>query len=151
MTRHEFSRRHFMGLSGAGATGLLGAQLPFSSALAQNSATYEPDLVVHNARVYTVDPLEPRAEAFAAKGGRLIAIGKTDDVKPLAGRRTQVYDAKGMTVVPGFIDAHNHAPGQILLYEVVVGNPYQVEFVTIAQALGADPVRILRAFLQCIG
>jgi predicted amidohydrolase YtcJ len=37
-----------------------------------------------------------------------------------------------MTVVPGFIDAHNHAPGNILLYEVLVGNPYQVEFVTIA-------------------
>jgi predicted amidohydrolase YtcJ len=34
--------------------------------------------------------------------------------------------------VPGFIDAHNHAPGAILLYEVLVGNPYQVEFVTIA-------------------
>ena len=37
-----------------------------------------------------------------------------------------------MTVVPGFIDAHNHAPGAILLYEVLVGNPYEVEFVTIA-------------------
>jgi predicted amidohydrolase YtcJ len=34
--------------------------------------------------------------------------------------------------VPGFIDAHKHAPGAILLYEVLVGNPYQVEFVTIA-------------------
>ena len=132
MIRHEFSRRYFMGLSGVGVTGLLGAQLPFGSALAQNGATYEPELVVHDARVYTVDPLESRAEAFAVKGGRFIAIGKNDDVKPLAGRRTQVYDAKGMTVVPGFIDAHNHAPGQILLYEVIVGNPYQVEFVTIA-------------------
>jgi predicted amidohydrolase YtcJ len=37
-----------------------------------------------------------------------------------------------MTIVPGFIDAHNHAPGAILLYEVLVGNPYDVEFVTIA-------------------
>jgi len=34
--------------------------------------------------------------------------------------------------VPGCIDAHNHAPGAILLYDVIVGNPYQVEFVTIA-------------------
>jgi predicted amidohydrolase YtcJ len=37
-----------------------------------------------------------------------------------------------MTVVPGFVDAHNHAPGAILLYEVLVGKPYEVEFVTIA-------------------
>ena len=36
-----------------------------------------------------------------------------------------------MTIVPGFIDCHNHAPGNVLLYEVVVGNPYVVEFVTI--------------------
>ena len=37
-----------------------------------------------------------------------------------------------MTIVPGFIDCHNHAPGDTLLYEVLVGNPYVVEFVTIA-------------------
>jgi predicted amidohydrolase YtcJ len=36
-----------------------------------------------------------------------------------------------MTVVPGFIDCHNHAPGNTLLYEVIVGNPFEVEYVTI--------------------
>ena len=36
-----------------------------------------------------------------------------------------------MTIVPGFIDCHNHAPGDTLLYEVIVGNPFEVEFVTI--------------------
>ncbi len=36
-----------------------------------------------------------------------------------------------MTVVPGFIDCHNHAGGDVLLYEVLVGNPFEVEFVTI--------------------
>ena len=36
-----------------------------------------------------------------------------------------------MTVIPGFIDCHNHAPGTQLLTEVIVGNPYDVEFVTI--------------------
>jgi predicted amidohydrolase YtcJ len=36
-----------------------------------------------------------------------------------------------MTIVPGFIDTHNHAPGEVLVYEVLVGNPYVVEFVTI--------------------
>ena len=36
-----------------------------------------------------------------------------------------------MTVVPGFTDCHNHAGGEVLLYEVLVGNPFEVEFVTI--------------------
>jgi predicted amidohydrolase YtcJ len=40
-----------------------------------------------------------------------------------------------MTIVPGFIDCHNHAGGVVLLYEVLVGNPYVVEFVTIASII----------------
>jgi len=52
-------------------------------------------------------------------------------MKGLIGKKTQTIDAKQMTIVPGFIDCHNHAPGNELLYEVLVGNPYDVEFVTI--------------------
>jgi hypothetical protein len=74
----------------------------------------------------------PRAEAFAVTGGRFSAVGRTADVRGLAGARTRTLDAKGMTVVPGFIDTHNHAGGTTLLYEVLVGNPFEVEFVTIA-------------------
>ena len=40
-----------------------------------------------------------------------------------------------MTIVPGFIDTHNHAGGTTLLYEVLVGNPFEVEFVTIASII----------------
>src|SRR5208282_3154016 len=58
-------------------------------------------------------------------------IGSSSEIKSLAGKRTQTFDAKQMTVVPGFIDCHNHAPGDVLLYEVLVGNPFVVEFVTI--------------------
>jgi predicted amidohydrolase YtcJ len=121
-----------MGLSGTGIAGLLGAQWPAGQAAAAIDSAQEPDLVVFNAKVYTVDPLEPRAQAFAVKAGRFVAVGSDEDVKTLIGKRTQTFDARQMTVVPGFIDAHNHAPGAILLYEVLVGNPYQVEFVTIA-------------------
>jgi predicted amidohydrolase YtcJ len=91
----------------------------------------EPDLLIFNAKVYTVDPSMPKAEAFAVKAGRFTAVGSTADMKALAGKRTQTYDAKQMTVVPGFIDCHNHATGSVLLYEVLVGNPFVVEFVTI--------------------
>jgi predicted amidohydrolase YtcJ len=90
------------------------------------------DFVVLNARVYTVDSRAPEAEAFAVKDGRFVAAGSTEDIKTLIRKGTQTFDAKQMTVVPGFIDCHNHAPGNVLLYEVLVGNPYVVEFVTIA-------------------
>jgi predicted amidohydrolase YtcJ len=91
----------------------------------------EPDLVVLNARIYTMDPAMPRADALAVKAGRFVAVGKSTDIRGLAGKRTVISDLKQMTVVPGFIDCHNHAGGTTLLYEVLVGNPFEVEFVTI--------------------
>ena len=119
-------RREFMALGAAGAVGLVararGWQAP------QNAA---PDLVVVNARVYTMEPSSPRAEAFAISGGRFVSVGSNAAMRSLAGRSTQTIDAKQMTVVPGFADCHNHAPGDVLLYEVLVGNPFEVEFVPI--------------------
>jgi predicted amidohydrolase YtcJ len=70
-----------------------------------------PDLVVYNARVYTIDPSLPRAEAFAVKNGRFVAIGTNAEVRALAAADTQRIDAAGMTVVPGFIDTHSHPSG----------------------------------------
>jgi predicted amidohydrolase YtcJ len=104
---------------------------PWLGPAAFAAGSSDPDLVVFNAKVYTIDPLMPRAEAFAVKAGRFMAVGSSEEIKSLAGERTQTCDAEQMTIVPGFIDAHNHAPGAILLYEVLVGNPYDVEFVTI--------------------
>src|SRR4029079_5091803 len=91
----------------------------------------DPELVVYNANVYTVDSALARAQAFAIAGSRFVAVGRTAEMRALAGRTTQTFDAKGMTIVPGFIDTHNHAGGTTLLYEVLVGNPFEVEFVTI--------------------
>ena len=132
MAKHRFNRREFICLSGAGVGGLVSTPWTIRTAVAQISAAQAPDLVVFNAKVYTVDPLTPRAEAFAIKADRFVAVGSSNEVKSLIGPRTQTFDARQLTVVPGFIDAHNHAPGAILLYEVIVGNPYEVEFVTIA-------------------
>ena len=89
------------------------------------------DLIVSNAKVYTVDSRMPRADAFAVKNGRFVAVGNLDEMKGLSGRMSRYFDAKGMIVLPGFIDTHNHGGGEELLYEVLVGNPYEVEFVTI--------------------
>ena len=129
--RHR--RREFMGLTGAGlAAAASGSWLRSTPAVAAALADpQDADLVVFNAKVATVDAGAPSAEAFAVKAGRFAAVGSTQDIKALIGKGTQAYDAKQMTIVPGFTDCHNHAPGNTLLYEVIVGNPYEVEFVTI--------------------
>jgi predicted amidohydrolase YtcJ len=128
-----------MGLAGAGLAGAAAAASPADSSGSALGATQavpgvaaDPDLVVFNAKVYTMDPQAPRAEAFAVKGGRFIAVGATAEIKALAGKSTQAFDAKQMTILPGFTDCHNHAGGGTLLYEVLVGNPFEVEFVTIS-------------------
>jgi hypothetical protein len=126
-----------MGLTAAGVAGALTpawlerSTSQFDSRAPQAPAV-DPDLVVYNAKAYTMDSTAPRAQAFAVSGGRFVAIGSTADIRALAGKRTQTIDAKQMTVVPGFTDCHNHAGGTTLLYEVLVGNPFEVEFVTIA-------------------
>jgi predicted amidohydrolase YtcJ len=85
---------------------------------AQSAAGGEPDLVLLNAGVLTSDAAAPRAEAFAVKNGRFIAVGSTSDVRNLTNGRTPVIDAQRMTVVPGFIDAHSHPSGVDELYGV---------------------------------
>src|SRR4029078_5413821 len=88
-----------------------------------------------NAKVYTIDVALPRCDAFACAGSRFSAVGTSADMRALAGKRTRTFDATGMTIVPGFIDTHNHAGGTTLLYEVLVGNPFEVEFVTIQSVI----------------
>ena len=78
----------------------------------------EADMIVVNARVYTVDAAQPRAEAFAIKNGRFIAVGSTADIRNLATPRTRVIDAQAATVTPGFMDCHSHAGGVEELYGV---------------------------------
>ncbi|HLG99061.1 MAG TPA: amidohydrolase [Bryobacteraceae bacterium] len=124
--KQRHSRREFMGLTGGGIAAALGA--PWVAMAADER---DADLVVLNAKVYTVDSQAPKAEAFAVKGGRFLAVGSSGEMRAFVGKATQTYDAKQMSIVPGFIDCHNHAPGNVLLYEVLVGNPFVVEFVSI--------------------
>ena len=134
------SRREFMGLTAAGVAGaftpswLSGGHAPSAGSFSRwlaSARRADPELLVLNAKIYTMDTAAPRAEAFAISGGRIVAVGSTADIRGLARKGTQTYDAKQMTIVPGFTDCHNHAGGTTLLYEVLVGNPFEVEFVTI--------------------
>jgi len=68
----------------------------------------DADFVLHGGTVITVDEKRPRAQGVAIKDGKFLWVGTNDEVKQAVGKRTQVRDLKGMTVVPGFIESHNH-------------------------------------------
>lgn len=103
------SRKEFLGLGAAAAAGLSAGCAPGASA---SSADTAPELVLVNGRVLTQDDAAPTATAFAIKDGRFLAVGSDDDIRHLAApERTQVIDAGGMCVLPGFIDAHSHPSG----------------------------------------
>jgi predicted amidohydrolase YtcJ len=139
MNKRRQNRREFLGLAGVGMAGVAGRRLLGTTAFGEmQSGDADPrhtDLVVFNASVYTVDSRLAKAEAFAVKDSRFVFVGSTAEAKAFIGKKTQTFDAKQMTIVPGFIDCHNHAGGNTLLYEVIVGNPYEVEFVTIASII----------------
>ena len=120
------TRRQILSIAGGAAAALAAQRL-----WAQAAPVLVPDTVVFNARVYTVEPGARPAQAFAVRDGRFAAVGSNEQIRALAGKGTHSIDARQLTVVPGFIDCHNHAVGDELLYEVIVGNPFDVEFVTI--------------------
>ncbi|HYL97126.1 MAG TPA: hypothetical protein VET69_15075, partial [Terriglobales bacterium] len=66
------------------------------------------DLIVTNARVYTADKQQLRAEAVAVLGERIVAVGSASAMDAWRGPGTRVIDAGGKLVLPGFNDAHVH-------------------------------------------
>src|SRR4051794_15846854 len=69
------------------------------------------DLVIVNAKVWTVDRDRPEVEAVACWQGRILATGSSADIRTLIGPKTRVIDARGRRVVPGFHDSHIHLLG----------------------------------------
>jgi predicted amidohydrolase YtcJ len=65
-------------------------------------------LIVTNAAVYTVDKQHSKAEAVAVIGDRIVAVGSRSDIDLWRGPKTEVIDAGGKLLLPGFNDAHLH-------------------------------------------
>ena len=70
--------------------------------------TEEPEIILYNGNIWTVDDSQPRAQAVAIKNGRFLAVGSNDDVLRLASGRTRKIDLDFKAVFPGFNDAHSH-------------------------------------------
>jgi predicted amidohydrolase YtcJ len=91
----DFSRREFLhALSGLPLLPFLRAQ--------------EPELILYNSNIWTVDEKQPQAQACAISTGRFTAVGSNDDILHLASGGSRKIDLGGKTVLPGFIDAHAH-------------------------------------------
>jgi predicted amidohydrolase YtcJ len=66
------------------------------------------ELIITNAKIYTVDKNLPHAEAMAVIGDRIVAVGSAADVDQWRGSATKVIDAGGKLLLPGFNDSHVH-------------------------------------------
>jgi predicted amidohydrolase YtcJ len=64
------------------------------------------DLIIHNAKVYAADPLGSMAEAVAVRGNTILHVGTSREILRYRRPQTTVIDAKGVAVLPGFIDSH---------------------------------------------
>jgi hypothetical protein len=80
-------------------------------ALPARPAVEPATLVLRNGRIATVDDAKPEAQALAARGDTLVAVGTDAEIAPYIGPRTRVIDLQGRRAVPGFIDAHGHFTG----------------------------------------
>ena len=84
-----------------------------------NSQKRTADLIVTNAFVRTMDDKLSRAQSIAVSGNKIIFVGKDSDAKKFTDAKTNVIDAKGKVVIPGFNDAHVHILGMGNLFSAI--------------------------------
>jgi len=69
------------------------------------------DVILRNAKIYTVNTKQPWADALAVRGGKILAVGSEKQIEKYRGPATRVIDAKGHLILPGFVDTHVHFAG----------------------------------------
>ncbi len=69
----------------------------------------QAELILHHGKIVTVDSQFHIVDAIAIRGDRIVAVGRYQDVKKLAGANAQQIDLHGKTVLPGLMDSHSHA------------------------------------------
>ncbi len=72
------------------------------------SAQEVADRIFTGGPVLTMSDIQPRADAVAVKGGKIIAVGSAQDIMAYRGDATEITDLAGRALIPGFVDAHGH-------------------------------------------
>ncbi len=75
------------------------------------SAAMLADLIVVNGNIHTLDPANRHASAFVCRAGELVFVGDDDRALSFRSGSSEVVDARGRLVLPGFTDAHIHFCG----------------------------------------
>jgi predicted amidohydrolase YtcJ len=88
-----------------------------SAGVAGAATAESADTLFINGDVLTLDAEGTRVEAIAVRNGRILATGRTHDLRKLSGPQTAVVDLQGLTVLPGFIDGHVHTALAVRMME----------------------------------
>jgi predicted amidohydrolase YtcJ len=83
-------------------------------------AAQSPETVLVNGKIITLDERSTVAEALAVRDGKIVAVGRSTDIRNLAGPATRIIDLGSRTVIPGLIDSHMHAIRAALFYATEV-------------------------------
>jgi len=79
--------------------------------------THHADLIFLNGDIITVNESNPAAEALAVKDGKIMAVGREDQVLQSRGPETELVGLEGRTLMPGLIEPHSHPILSALLYD----------------------------------
>jgi len=107
----RYSRRSFMKASVAAvplSVAVVAGASRRAGAESGCDASGNADLVLSGGTLLTMDPARPVAEAMAVRDGRILAVGSAEAIRHFTTPATTVIDTHGLTVTPGFVDAHSH-------------------------------------------
>jgi predicted amidohydrolase YtcJ len=91
-----------------------------TAGFAPPAAAQSPDTALVNGKIITLDEHSTVTEALAVRDGKVVAVGRSAEVRALAGPATQIVDLGGRTVIPGLVDSHMHAIRAGLFYATEV-------------------------------
>jgi predicted amidohydrolase YtcJ len=105
----KISRRKALAAASSTAMLAVAGSVPFLRTQSQaQQADGPPDLIVHNAKVTTLQSDRPEVQAFAVRGEKVIAVGEDAEIMRLRANNTRLVDAGGRRVIPGLNDSHFH-------------------------------------------